>query len=252
MAVDAYVQFNGVELLNDNSIINFRVDDYSTDPIITKPGRMWYNTTQNAWKYSVLKNGALEIKYMDKALNPTGEVLPLGWKALTKTVSYNNQYIDGPIWISIDAKNGNFSFQNDKDRHIFENFVIPFDYKPGTRIYPTIHWAPASISTGNVVWEFNYNVSRGYGQGDVLNVAPMTFRLNTSGTGNLFENQTTICPYANSFPAFEPNSVVSLRLSRKGSSIEDTFVGDIYIVAISLMYQSDHESTLNNKPNFNA
>ena len=55
-------KFHGLALANNSTADNFHFERLALDPVVTKPGRMWFNTTDKVFKYSSLNGvGAVII-----------------------------------------------------------------------------------------------------------------------------------------------------------------------------------------------
>jgi hypothetical protein len=121
----------------------------------------------------------------------------------------------------------------------------------GSKIYPTIHWAPASNSSGDVTWELSYTATKGYGQNNLLNKPITNIIINSPSNGIPYEQQTTFCSELQAILISEPNASISFRLSRLGGAVTDTYIGDALVISLALTYQSDHETRIGKSPNFN-
>lgn len=66
-------RIHGFRLLDNSWAENFHVERISNDPVITFPGRIWYNTTEDKMKISIIDNGSIKVIdipiYQNKSIN---------------------------------------------------------------------------------------------------------------------------------------------------------------------------------------
>lgn len=61
-------KFHGISLANNSTADNFHFERSANDPVVIKPGRVWFNETQKAFKFSSLDtNGDITINVFSDA-----------------------------------------------------------------------------------------------------------------------------------------------------------------------------------------
>jgi len=145
-----------------------------------------------------------------------------------------------------------YHFEDSKRNEMYATFNINHDYKVNSLMYPHIHWAPMSASTGNVRWVIEYTLAKGHTQGDIVTGIPTQVVLNSSGTGTIGEHIIVEVPLTAAFSAAEPDTVVLMTIYRDAANVGDTFVGDAVIFMLNIHYQSDHDTTLGKSTDFNT
>jgi len=245
--------FHGITLAKNGYIKNTRVEICTNDPVgDLLPGRIWYNDTENLWKYTYIddSSGLLEIGNFD-SIDKSGGSSEMGWKDLIMPMS--SALIPpskSPIFAYLSNGLGYYHFPDNKDKHLMLYFHIPHDYKPGSLIYPHVHWAGLSPSIGTVHWQLEFNIAKGHEQGGLFTSNTQIIDLIQSGSSIIGEHIVTECTDVEAFIVPEPDTIVTMKVSRLGSKNTDTFIGETIGVFCDLHYQSDRETTPNKKPDF--
>lgn len=117
------------------------------------------------------------------------------------------------------------------------------EYKPGTTIYPHVHWGQNVAGGGDVVWLIDVEYV------NVNSVAQVvgTFTLTSTAQGTQYgatakQDATGINGVTY---ALEPGGQFILTITRDATNVADTFAGDAFLLAIGLHFQSDREGTSN-------
>lgn len=118
---------------------------------------------------------------------------------------------------------------------------ILHDWKPGTDIYPHVHWAHKIASpTGDVVWQIDYSIAKGFSQEAFP--APTTITA-TQTAGTQYHHQivesSTVIPAA----SIETDAVVLMRVYRDSAHGSDTFENNAFLMQVDLHYESDGRRT---------
>src|SRR3990172_5935871 len=120
----------------------------------------------------------------------------------------------------------------------FVSIHIEHDYKPGTSLYPHVHWSHKVASpSGSVKWGIEYSVSKGH----QLGVFPSSTTVYlTQAAGATYTHHIVEVSDGDAIPStnVEPDSVVLLRLFRDPTDGGDTFEDDAFLVAVDLHYRS--------------
>lgn len=124
---------------------------------------------------------------------------------------------------------------------VYTSVHILHDWKPGTDIYPHVHWAHNVASpTGDVVWQIDYSIAKGFSQ-EVFPAPTTIVAQQTAGTQyyhHIIESSTTI-PAA----SLEPDAVVLMRIYRDSGHGSDNFEDDAFLIQADLHYESDGRRT---------
>ena len=118
---------------------------------------------------------------------------------------------------------------------------ILHDWKPGTDIYPHIHWAHNDgAPSGDVVWQIDYSIAKGFNQEAFPAPTSITMQ---QAAGTQYYHQ--IVEASSPIPAsdIEADSVVLMRIYRDSGHGNDTFGNDAFLVQMDLHYESDGRRT---------
>ena len=122
---------------------------------------------------------------------------------------------------------------------------IDHDIKPGSTIYPHVHWTTNGVNTATVKWELSYTFAAGHNQ---ANFGPNTVvNLEEAAYGSAWRHMVT--EDATGFTAPEVDSIIILevkRITNGGTDNADTVFG----LFVDFHYQSDRRATLNKSPDF--
>jgi hypothetical protein len=146
---------------------------------------------------------------------------------------------------------GNIKAYNFSASSMQELFMQPLhvdhDYKPGSLMYPHIHWSPDDTNTGVVRWGIEYSIAMGHGQQAFP--SPTTLYLEQAGSGTAYMHQI-IEDTAGINLNVEPDSLVIMRVFRDAAHANDTYTGVAWGHMLDMHYQSDRKNTINKAPNF--
>ena len=125
-----------------------------------------------------------------------------------------------------------FAFDGGGTESIYMVGQLPHGYKPGTALYPHLHWAPTTNSTGFVHWEMRY---KWYNDGETIGAFTSSL---LSATSPAVPEQLTRSSWAiisKSDAAI--SSMVMFILSRIGGA--DTIDTDVNLYEFDLHFQID-------------
>lgn len=126
---------------------------------------------------------------------------------------------------------------------------IDHRYKPGTKIYPHIHWTTGGTNTGVVRWGVEYSVAKGHNQQAFP--ATTTIYLEQAASGTAYKHMIVEASDGQAFLAnVEPDSLVLMRVFRDGGHANDTCTDQAFGLMCDVHYQVDHWATKNKAPNF--
>jgi hypothetical protein len=208
---------------------------------------LWEESEQ---AFTFRKNGSLvDIQFNSN----TGSTEPTsGWKDLISPLSASNSgdTTKAPIWA--DPGNGIWCwhFADERDQEMYVDFHIMHDIKPGSKIYPHIHWMPLSYSTGLAKWKIEYVHAKGHQQNESLTGAVSSMIVEASGKGLIGEHMVTECSDLQAFVAPEVDSIIRFKITRLGADAGDTFYGSVGGLMADIHYESDRDHTINKAPDF--
>jgi hypothetical protein len=112
---------------------------------------------------------------------------------------------------------------------------MPHAWKVGSDIYPHIHWQPTTTNTGNVLWRMEYKWT------NINDTEPGSFttvEILDAGDGTAFKHQLV------GFGAISGigktlSSQLSIKISRVGDNVTDTYTGDTLLKEFDIHYEID-------------
>lgn len=126
-----------------------------------------------------------------------------------------------------------YVFSSDRDEEIHYNIRIPSHYKWGTNIYPTFHFVPSDINTGNVKIAIEYVLLDG-------NSIPNSVLLNkTFALDGVIEcKELDFDVIDGSGISGSINNQFLVRLKRD-VSVASNYTGNIFIIEFTLTFERD-------------
>lgn len=183
-------------------------------------------------------------------------ILPTGWKSNGVLIEHANTNATNtsPGFYEIEPAGFFFCyhFADNKNQNLQMMFHIDHDILPNSLIYPNIHWEPDSTDTGVVRWVLKWTAVKGHSQNSIV-AAPANsgeIIIEAVGSGNVNEHITSTT--TQSLPYLEPDTVLLINLEREGQHQNDTFIGTVGGLMLSLHYQSNGESTPSRVPPFHT
>ena len=141
-------------------------------------------------------------------------------------------------------------------REAFANFHMPHAWKPGTMIYPHMHFTTASNASGVVRWAFEYTWARRHdstGQitfQDVQTIyVDFTIPSNSADTHFVCE-----APQDGGIAGtnLEVDAIILMRVYRDGTHVNDTFPDSVLGITCDIHHEVDRHATPQRAPNFYA
>lgn len=134
---------------------------------------------------------------------------------------------------------------------LWASFHINHDYKPGSNIYPHVHWCPTNTNTGVVRWGFEYVVARGHNQQAFGSSS--TVYVEQAATGTSYMHQIAEFADGQAFNTYlEPDSLLLFRIFRDAAHINDTYNAVCFGLYLDLHVQSDRDVTTTKAPNWDT
>ena len=186
------------------------------------------------------------------AANGVGTPNLLGWNDIVADINIKGSGTNSPSWTLF--RNGlyAYSFSANTMQECWLSFHFRHDYALNTAIFPHIHFAVNTTSTGVVRFGIEYSIAKGYDQG-----VPSTFgatqtvyiEYNISSNSqykHLIAEVITGITDAN----LEVDSVMLCRVFRDAANAADTHPSPVFILNCDVHYQVDRTSTKNRNPDF--
>lgn len=181
-----------------------------------------------------------------------------GWDDLVSPMTIQTGAPDAPTlteWL-----NGYFlpEFNATNDLCVLGQFHINHRYKLGTMLYPHLHFSISGADTGGGVVRlgFRYTLARRHDStGQTTFTTPVELSLDfTIPAGGAITHFVAEVPDGFGIPAthVEPDMMILMQSFRRGTHINDTFVGSIWAMTHDIHYECDVASTPNRSPNFYA
>jgi hypothetical protein len=129
---------------------------------------------------------------------------------------------------------------------------IQHDFKLGSKVYPHVHWIPATSGTGNVVWNVSWTAAKGHGQGAFDFANPTTFQIIQAAPGVAYQHMIAEASEAQavSISGMEPDTVICWRVWRDPADAGDTYAADVFSNFFDIHYEVDRVATVGRSPNF--
>jgi hypothetical protein len=133
-----------------------------------------------------------------------------------------------------------FAGTGSTDEVMFGNVHILHNYVAGTVVSFHIHWSHINASpTGNVVWQIEYSIAKGYGVEAFPATTTITL-VQAAGT-QYFHHIIEGSNITNS--SIEPDSLVLMRIFRNASHASDTFADDAFFLRCDMHVSVDNRPT---------
>jgi hypothetical protein len=155
-------------------------------------------------------------------------------------------------------RNGIYLYEFDAAelREAFSNFHIPHAWKPGTMVYPHMHYSVNTASSGVVRWGFEYTLARrNDSTGQTAFPATTTIYVEQTIAANS-DHTHFVCEAAegNGIPGtnLEVDAMILMRVFRDAEHVNDTFPDSAFGITVDLHIEVDRASTPNRAPDFYA
>ena len=185
-----------------------------------------------------------------KWLNNVYEKLrgPLWEDMLTAISSGRTGVANAPNWTAFGPTGTNSQWVFSLDDYIQLNgFHITHDVKPGSKIYPHIHWTTDGTDTNTVKWRLSYTLAKGHNQEAFP--ADATIDLEQAGSGIAWQHMISEVSDAAAIDMPEIDTLIVIRLERVTNGGTDN-TDDVFGIFVDLHYQKDRFGTPQKAPDF--
>ena len=185
-----------------------------------------------------------------KWLNQIYEKLrgPLWDDMLTAISSGKIGAANAPNWTAFGPTGTNFQWVFSLNDYIqLSGFHITHDVKPGSKIYPHIHWTTDGTDTNTVKWRLSYTLAKGHDQ-EAFPV-DATRDLEQAGSGIAWQHMIVEVSDTAAIEVPEIDTIIILRLERVTNDGTDN-TDDVFGIYVDLHYQKDRFGTPQKAPDF--
>ena len=126
-------------------------------------------------------------------------------------------------------------------------FHIGHDIKPGSKMYPHVHWSTNGIDTNTVKWELSFTYAKGHNQEAFP--AETTLNLEEAASGTAWQHMITEATDAEAFTAPEVDSIILMKVRRVTNGGTDN-ADQTFGMFIDMHYQKDRFGTPQKSPDF--
>lgn len=183
-------------------------------------------------------------------LDSSGANAVIGWRDLTSDMFIRSGTSSPAV---TQFRNGIYlyAFPFNQLREVFANFHIDHDYALGTSLYPHVHWAPNTTSTGTVRWGIEYTVAKGHQQ-QAFPATTTVFIEHTISTNMQYFHMVSEVSDAQAIPGtgIEPDTMIMMRIYRDAAHANDSFPDDVFGITVDMHYKASKFATRNKAPNF--
>lgn len=128
-------------------------------------------------------------------------------------------------------------------------FHINHDIKPGSKMYPHVHWSTSGTDTNPVHWELNYVHANRDDVSPTAFSAKQTITLIGTPSGTAYAHHVTETSDANAVTAFEVDSIVLMQIKRVTNGATDN-ADVVFGHFVDIHYQRDRFGTPQKAPDF--
>lgn len=147
-----------------------------------------------------------------------------------------------------------WEFPANETREMFANFHMPHSWKPGTMLYPHVHFVTNSTGAGTVRWVFEYTWARRHDSSGQLKFQPtqnlvrefaiLANNDDTHFVGEMPEGQGIVAT------GLEVDAMIMMRIYREGAHVNDTFEASVWAITADLHMEVDRVATPKRAPDF--
>lgn len=112
---------------------------------------------------------------------------------------------------------------------------MPHSWKEGSTIHPHVHWAPTNTDTGDVYWQFDYDIAN---VGGTYSGVYSTIFVTDAADGTTNKHQLAELGQIN-MSGYLLSTMILWRLSRIGGDGADTYNADARLLEFDIHYQID-------------
>lgn len=165
----------------------------------------------------------------------------------------------GPASPGVSAFRGGIyllEFSDTDTLEAFSNFHIPHSYKPGTMLYPHVHFSVQGDNAGTVRWGVEYTFARRHDStGQVVFPATSTLYIDFAVPANsAYTHFVAEAAQGQGIPGthIEVDGMLMCRIFREPAHANDTFAGSVWAITADIHIEVDRAATPSRAPDFYA
>ena len=128
-------------------------------------------------------------------------------------------------------------------------FHINHDIKPGSKMYPHVHWSTDGTDTNPVYWEINYIYADRDDVSPIVFSAKQTITIEATPSGTAFAHHVTECTDAEAIVAPVVDAIILLQVKRITNGATDN-TDVVFGHFVDMHYQRERFGTPNKAPDF--
>lgn len=182
-----------------------------------------------------------KVRTADFALSDTG------WEDITADLSAGKAVgANAPTWATFRNGIEAYSFSAGTMNEVWITFHVKHDYAPGTNIYPHIHWAPSTTSTGVVRWGLEYSWAKGHDQ-EAFPASTTIYLEHTISEDKQYQHIITEVTDAQAFGSddIETDGLLLVRIFRDAADSADTFPDVVFGLTADIHFEVSQIATPN-------
>lgn len=199
------------------------------------------------------KNSPLSFSEADNNIIELDNRTKKGWFDLQSPI-YTRPGGNSPGFVSFKGRITRPELEYGKEQEVFCDWHINHDWKPGSMLYPHVHFTTKSNMSGNIMFHVEYTYAAGFGS-----TKPSTFcdiqeimieyyiPPNSAGIHFIAEAAEG---YGIPGTNLEVDSVIMGCIHRHDGMMSNEMTDSVILVQADLHYEKDRMSTPNRKPNF--
>lgn len=174
------------------------------------------------------------------------------WEDYTETLANAQPRGTAPTLAAFGATSITQQYAFNRGDGIQVAFHVRHDIKPGSLMYPHVHWSTDGVGSGDVEWVIEYEYAKGHNQEAFAAQTSITLVQTASGTA--WQHMITEASDAQAFTAPEVDSLILMKVSRGSTSdtYPNTGTGGVFGLYVDIHYQRDRFGTPNKAPDFYA
>lgn len=184
---------------------------------------------------AVSDNAVINDMTVTGQITTTGD----GWEDITADLSAGKAVgANAPTWAAFRSGISAYRFHQTTMNELWVTFHITHQYRKNTDIYPHIHWAPNTTSTGTVRWAIEYTFAKGHDQ-EAFPASTTIYLEHTIASNKQYQHIITETSEAAAFGAgdIEIDGLLLCRIFRDAGNAADTFPDPVFALTADIHFE---------------